>query len=104
MADPDSVLFVPVVALAEACWAVTRGKTSIPNAAALLNAIDADTRIWILPLDRAIVERSLTLPAVNEMHDRQIVATALHIGGTAGLPLLTCDPDIVASGLVPVVW
>lgn len=105
MQDPSSVLHLPVIALAEACWAVAGGKTSIPSVSALLAAVDADTRITVVPLDRAILDRSLTLSAISEMHDRMIAATALHLGGrSATVALLTCDPDIASSGLVPVVW
>lgn len=103
--DPASVLFLPVIALAEACWAVDRGRTSIPSVASLLADVDADPRIVLIPLDRAILDLSLTLTAISEMHDRQIVATALHIAGaSSSVPLLTCDADITSSGLVPVVW
>src|SRR5207248_10068146 len=103
--DPGNRLYLPVVALAEDCWAVARGKTSIPSVAALLTAVDADSRLVVVPLDRAILDRSLTLSAISEMHDRLIVATALHLAGAASkLPLLTCDSDITSSSLVPVVW
>jgi PIN domain nuclease of toxin-antitoxin system len=37
MDDPSSVLLVPVIALAEACWAVERGRTDIPSVASLLS-------------------------------------------------------------------
>jgi hypothetical protein len=58
-----------------------------------------------VPLDRPIFNRSLALTALVEMHDRQIVATALHMSrpGTA-VALITRDSKITASGLVPVVW
>ena len=105
MQDPANVLYLPIIALAEACWAVDRGKTAIPSVAALLADVDADPRIVVVPLDRAILNRSLTLAAIGEMHDRQIVATALQIAGaSSSVPLLTCDADITSSGLVPVVW
>ena len=105
MQDPASVLYLPVIALAEVCWMIDRGKSPIPSIASLLGDIDADPRIVLVPLDRAILEVSLTLAAISEMHDRQIAATALHLS-RAGvrIPLLTCDRDITASGLVPVVW
>jgi PIN domain-containing protein len=94
-------LFLPIVALAEPCWAVARGKTTIPSVAGLLSDLDADPRIVVVPFDRAILDHSLTLSAISEMHDRLIAATALHLGGaSSNLPLLTCDPDITASGLV----
>ncbi len=103
--DPASILYLPIIALAEACWAVAAGKTAIPSVAAFLAVVDADPRIVLVPLDRAILDRSLTLPAINEMHDRLIAATALHLAGaSSSMPLLTCDPDITASGLVTVVW
>jgi PIN domain nuclease of toxin-antitoxin system len=105
MQDPASVLYLPVIALAEACWAVAAGRTSIPSLASLLSAVDADPRIFVVPLDRAILDRSLTLSAISEMHDRLIVATALHLASASfSVPLLTCDPDITSSGVVPVVW
>jgi PIN domain nuclease of toxin-antitoxin system len=105
MQDPASVLYLPVIALAEACWVVQRGKTAIPSVAALLADVDADPRIVLVPLDRAILDVSLTLTAINEMHDRQIAATALHLAVTpASVPLLTCDGNITGSGLVRVVW
>ena len=105
MQDPANKLYLPVIALAEACWTVDRGRTAIPSVAALLAAVDADPRIVLVPLDRPILELSLTLRAISEMHDRQIAATALHLAGaTARVPLLTCDQDITASGVVPVVW
>lgn len=98
--DPGNRLYVPVIALAEACWAVARGKTGISSVAALLAGIDSDPRIVVVPLDR-----SHTLTAIPEMHDRLIAATALQLAGTSSaVPLLTLDPEIVASCVVPVVW
>jgi hypothetical protein len=39
------------------------------------------------------------------MHDRQIVATALQlVDNGVSVALLTCDTNIMASGLVPIVW
>jgi hypothetical protein len=103
--DPVSVLYLPVIALAEACWTVEHGKTSIPSVAALLADVDADPRIVLVPLDRAILDLSLTLTPISEMHDRQIAATALHLAhAPSGVPVLTRDAGITSSGLVPVIW
>jgi PIN domain nuclease of toxin-antitoxin system len=105
MQDPAVVLYVPIIALAEACWAVARGKTSIPSVEALLTAIDADPRIVVISLDRPILDRSLTLLTIPEMHDRLIAATALYLErASPRVPILTCDPDITASGAVEIVW
>jgi PIN domain nuclease of toxin-antitoxin system len=105
MQDPVSILYLPVIALAEACWVVQRGRTAIPSVASLLADVDADPRLVLIPLDRAILDLSLTLAPITEMHDRQIVATALHLARAGSpIPLLTCDANISASGLVPIVW
>lgn len=105
MQDPASVLYLPAIALAEACWVVERGRTSIPSVASLLADVDADPRVVLVPLDRAILDLSLTLTPLTEMHDRQIAATALYLARAgSALPLLTCDGNITASGLLPLVW
>jgi hypothetical protein len=67
--------------------------------------LDADPRITIVPLDRTIIDLSLNLTAITEMHDRLIVATTLSLSST-GDPavLLTRDANIINSGLVPIVW
>jgi PIN domain nuclease of toxin-antitoxin system len=105
MQDPTHMLYLPVIALAEACWITERGRCAVPSVADLLADVDADPRLVVVPLDRAILNLSLTLASIHEMHDRQIVVTALHLSGIGRtVPLLTCDSNITASGLVPVVW
>lgn len=102
--DPMSDLVLPATALAEACWIVQRGRVSL-SIVSVLAAIDNDPRIIVAPLDRAVIERSNGLTAIEEMHDRQIVATALllHDQGEA-VDVLTRDGNITASGLVTVIW
>jgi PIN domain nuclease of toxin-antitoxin system len=103
--DASNLLYLPIIALAEACWAVAAGKTTIPSVAALLADVDADRRIIIVPLDRTILDLSLKLSAISEMLDRLIAATALYLtGDSKTVSLLTCDTDISSSGLVSVVW
>ncbi len=105
LANPDSDLILPAIALAEAIWITERGKTSIPSAQSLLAAVIADPRITIAPLDQAVVIETLNLAAINEMHDRQIVATAI-VSQNEGnqVALLSCDKNITASGTIAVVW
>lgn len=102
--DPQCELFISAITLAEACWIVERGRVAlkVPD---ILKAIDNDPRITVLPLDRSVIEKSNALTAVGEMHDRQIVATAL-IAQEQGdtVDLLTKDGNIIASGLITTVW
>jgi PIN domain nuclease of toxin-antitoxin system len=105
MSDPSSELVLPMIALAEACWMVEHGKSTISNVQDLLAAVGADPRLEITPLNREILDRSLGLTAIDEMHDRQIVASALVVQDKgATVALLTRDSVIQSSGLVTVIW
>jgi len=102
--DPLSELVLPSIALAEALWILSSRKLGVAPAELLL-AIDADPRITVYPLTREIVEVAQETDSVAEMHDRQIVATALHFSsGSERCPVLTCDESITVSGVVAVVW
>ncbi len=58
----------------------------------------------IYPLDKDVIETTMSLSAINEMHDRQITATALVLASKGDeVQLLTCDSNITASGLVPII-
>lgn len=103
--DPQSELVLPIIALAEACWVVEHGKSSIATMAELLVAVDADPRVILVSLDRSTLNKSLTLNVIPEMHDRQITATALCLADQGKtVALLTKDPEIRASDLVPIIW
>ncbi|MGL6344654.1 MAG: type II toxin-antitoxin system VapC family toxin [Waterburya sp.] len=105
LADSSSNLILPAIALAEAVWIVDRGRTSIPSVVDLLKAVNADPRIAIYPVDQTVIEQSVSLSVITEMHDRLIVATAIVLekqGYKVGL--LTCDCNITASGLLTLVW
>jgi PIN domain nuclease of toxin-antitoxin system len=105
LSEPSSQLVLPAIALAEAAWIVERGRTSIPSVVELLNAVNADPRLVIYSLDKAIIQQTLSLSAITEMHDRQIVATALILTSQGEtVTLLTCDQNITASGLVSICW
>lgn len=101
----DQTLVLPATVIAEACWMIQRGKSSIPSISSFFAALDSDTRFQIVPLDRATIEKSNDLIAITEMHDRQIVATALlFIEKGDPVNLITHDGTITASGLVPIIW
>jgi len=103
--DLDSELIVPVIVLSEACWMIEHGKTSIPTVGDFLSAVDADPRVTVVPLDRAVLNKTLTLVAITELHDRQIVATALLVGEQREpVAVLSKDENIRSSGLVPTIW
>lgn len=105
LSNPDSQLVIPATTLAEAVWIVERGRTSISSAKNLLSAVESDPRVVIYPLDKDVIEKTISLSAINEMHDRQIAATALVLASKGDeVQLLTCDSNIIASGLVSIIW
>jgi hypothetical protein len=76
-----------------------------PSAKDLFSAVEADPRVLIYPLDKDVIETTMSLSAINEMHDRQITATAIVLASKGEIvQLLTCDRNITASALVPVIW
>ncbi len=103
--DASSELVLPATAYGEACWIVERGKIPFLTVVELQAALDADPRFTIYPLDRAVIDLSQSLTSITEMHDRQIVATALVLARQGEeVTLLTRDENITASDLVPVLW
>jgi PIN domain nuclease of toxin-antitoxin system len=105
LSDPKSVLLLPVTALAEACWVVSKGRTSLAEWRSVIQSVAADRRVQVIQLNMAIVERAMSLPVPLEMHDGQIVATALLVADQGrDVRLLTTDRSIVKSGLVSIVW
>jgi PIN domain nuclease of toxin-antitoxin system len=102
--DATSEIILPATALAEACWIVQRGRVVL-SLSDVLAAVDNDPRITIYPLDRAVIERSNGLTNIGEMHDRQIVATALVLQDRGEIvALLTKDRNITTSAVVAVIW
>ncbi|MGV3723758.1 MAG: type II toxin-antitoxin system VapC family toxin [Actinomycetota bacterium] len=105
LSNPDNAFILPAIVLAEACWMVEHGKTPIPSVSAFLESLDEDPRFTLAVIDRVLVQRSATLVAVGEMHDRLVVATALmHSEADPAVSLVTRDENITASKLVRVVW
>jgi len=105
LSEPTSKLVIPATALAEAVWIVEHGRTSIPSVVSLLTFVNADPRAYVYPLNKDVIEKTIGLLAIREMHDRQIVATALFIESQGeAVALLTYDQNITASGLLTIIW
>ncbi len=104
LSDPNNVLVLPAIVLAEICWIVEHRAVGIALDEILI-ALDRDSRFVIYPLHREVIEKCNVLNAIGEMHDRQIVATtALLIDQGEMVSLITQDANIIASGLVPIIW
>lgn len=90
---------VPAIVVAEVYYLSRKlGRPFVPQR--ILDAIDATPGYAFSPLGRRQLQLLDQLTAIPEMHDRMIVADALVHGAT----VITRDPAIQASGLVPTLW
>lgn len=104
--DPASRMLIPSIVLAEALYILERKPHLYTlSKTELLQKVTQDRRMSIAVLDQETVAKTLDCKAIPEMHDRQIVATAL-LAEEAGfdVAILTKDANITASGLAPCVW
>ena len=103
--DPASQLVLPIIALAEAVFVVEKGRTAIPSMNDLLNDVRTDARIEIVPLTEEILNESISLTAIPEIHDRLIVATGVYLRSQGeNIKILTKDNEIVLSSILDVTW
>lgn len=103
--DPNSELILPAIALAEAMFIVEKGRCALTSVSDLLDDIRADSRFNVFPLTSGILDESISLTAVPEIHDRLIVATGVYLQNLGDtVKILTKDNEIVLSSILKVVW
>jgi PIN domain nuclease of toxin-antitoxin system len=103
--DPYHQFVLPVIALAEAVNLVEKGRSTIPAVADLMASVKADRRFVVEALTLYVLEISLGLTTIPEIHDRLIVAAAVHLQAQHHtVAIVTRDAAITRSGLVPVIW
>jgi PIN domain nuclease of toxin-antitoxin system len=91
-------IYLSAISLVEVIYLVEKCKVSQVAADRLLNGIKDPVSNWILhPIDLAVAEELSKIPRdlVPDMPDRIIGATAIRLG----LPLVTCDSNLLASAL-----
>ena len=103
--NPNSELILPTVALAEAMYIVEKGRCSLTSVQDLLDDVQADNRINIFPLTSGILEESVSLTGIPEIHDRLIVATGVYLQNLGEtVEILTKDNEVVLASVLPVTW
>jgi PIN domain nuclease of toxin-antitoxin system len=98
-AQGKASIFLPAIVLAELFYLNKKLGEPI-DFAANFRLLSASSQFIFVPFeatDTLDFDRNAATP---EMHDRMIVGTALRIGA----PCLTCDSQIIKSGLVKIVW
>lgn len=104
--DRSARFWLPAIALAEALFILEKGRGQYSlSERRLLTSVRADSRIRTIALGQRILDLTLHCKSIDEMHDRQIVATALFIQSRGfDVAVLTKDADITQSGLVDCAW
>ena len=96
-------IHVPVLVVAEVLMVVQRGRLPGVTLAQLLPHLEAmresDNYLLSSLAPRTVLD-SHRVTAIPDIFDRLIVADAIE----RGIPLLSRDAIITASGLVPIVW
>ncbi len=96
-------IYLPAVALAEIIMVIERGRIPGVPMSQLITRLSMTQNLAsfdFLPLLPDTIINSHNLTAIPDIFDRLIVAEAVRLG----LPLITRDSVIRASGLVTVVW
>lgn len=93
---------VPIISCLEIANLTRRGRLELPlQVGAWLNAVFQLPNVSLAPLTLEIaIAAGLLGDPIRDPADRLIVATALHYG----VPLITTDAKIRASGVVETIW
>lgn len=94
-------LAVPTVCLFEVAQLEERGRIRLETSFdEWCDAIERDSALLLLPLERRHVVEARALPTLRDPFDRLIAGSAIALG----VPLISPDPRIAASGRLRVVW
>lgn len=97
--ETEGTVFVPAVVLAEIMFIARKGRITL-SFDDTLKRIEERDNFGIAPLNAEILRTADKIEAELEMHDRIIVATALHYEAS----LITKDDILLKSGIVQTVW
>lgn len=95
----QGVVIIPAVVLAEIMFIAKKGKITL-TFEETLKKIEEYENFDVAPLDVDILKVADKIEAELEMHDKLIVATALHFNAA----LITKDRSITDTGLCSTIW
>ena len=87
------------ITLMEVLYLSEAGRIDVPLTE-LVSIVSRSRNYEIVPVDADVVIAAIGIDDVPDLHDRIIVATALHLG----VPILTGDRVIAASSHVQTIW
>ena len=95
----EGIVIVPSIVLAEIMFIAKKGRISL-GFEETLGKIEEQENFEVAALDSDVLKVADTIEADLEMHDKLIVATALHLDSA----LITRDRRIRESGIVSTIW
>lgn len=95
----EALIHIPAIVFAELFYLNVKLKNQI-DFATKFDELEKAPQFVLTPFEAEDVLDFDRDSAVTEMHDRMIVGLARRLG----VPLLTADRNVTASGLVEVVW
>lgn len=95
----EGQIIVPAVVLAEILFIAKKGRIHLGFMATVAK-IEALANFEIAPLDLGMLKIAESITAPLEMHDKLIVATAIHYDAC----LITRDEQITKSKVVKTIW
>jgi PIN domain nuclease of toxin-antitoxin system len=102
--DSSREIVVPAIVVAEALFTIERGKSEV-RAADVWKMLTETANVRFQSTDLEVLRKTDSLRSIPEMHDRQIVATALLLKEAGSdVVLITRDRLIRDSGLIPTLW
>lgn len=104
LANPNNQIVIPAIVVAESLFIIEHGK-SPATTSQFWDFLLRSANVTFYLLDLAVLRKSETLSTIPEMHDRQVVATALVLeNANMDVIVITKDPEIVNSGLIKTTW
>jgi PIN domain nuclease of toxin-antitoxin system len=102
--NPNNQIIIPAIVVAESLFIIEHGKSPAASSQ-LWDFILRSTNVTFYPLDLAVLKKSEMLSIIPEMHDRQIIATALALQD-AGIEtiIVTKDESVRNSDLTKTIW
>ena len=102
--DSAREIVVPAIVVAEALFTIERGKSEA-KVADVWKMLNETANVRFQSINLEVLRKTDSLRSIPEMHDRQIVATALLLKEAGSdVVVITRDRVIQDSGLIPTLW
>ena len=92
-------VYLSAITLMEVLYLSEAGRIDLPLAT-LVTTVSQSCNYAVVPVNTDVTMAAVGIDDVPDLHDRIIVATALHLG----VPILTSDQTIAASQYVQALW